>query len=156
MVITSSSVDSNPQIYLGASIAASAQAAVQSDCPEINSTGCLSSIQSALNPGNVVVIQARSVLLAITGAALVALLSIIIEYFKISAANVPAQVIELQPSAYSSLANAQYNASVVFVTASDDSFPVTLPMGGAGVISGTTSTTGGAATTTGASVTATG
>ena len=122
----------------------------------MNSSGCLSSIQSALNPGNALVIQARAVPLAIGAAALVALLSIIIEYFKIADTNAPAQVIELQPDAYSSLAIAQNNASVVFVTASDDAFPVTLPMSGSGVMGGAMPTTGGVATTTGARVTATG
>lgn len=84
-------------------------------------------------------------LLLISAAALVALLSVVIEYLKITDAGVRAQVIELQPDVYSSLASVQYSASVVFVTASDDAFPVTVSMGGAG-----------AATTTGGSVPATG
>ena len=147
-------MDSNPQIYLGASIAASAQAAVQSDCPEADSPGCQSGIQSALNPGNALVIQARAVPLLIGATALIALLAVVVGYFRLTDPSVRAQVVELQPDVYTSLASVQYSASVVFVTASDDAFPVTAPMNGAGAMNGTT--TGGFTTTTGGSVPATG
>ena len=76
--------------------------------------------------------------------ALAALLSINIEYFETTDTSVRAQVIELQPDVYTSLASVQYSASVVFVTASDDAFPVTVSMG-----------TAGAATTSGGSVSTT-
>lgn len=91
--------------------------------------------------------------LLIGAAALTALLSIVIGYFELTDASVRAQVIELQPGVYTSLASAQYSASVVFFTASDDSFPVTVSMGGAGAMIG--ATTGGSVTATGASVPAT-
>lgn len=62
----------------------------------MDSPSCLSSIHSALNPGNALVIQARAVPLLIGAAALAALLSIVIEHFETTNASVRAQVIELR------------------------------------------------------------
>ena len=125
MVITSAAPGSAPQVYLGASIVASAQAAFQTGCAQKASSNCQSGIASALNSGNALSIQARAVVLILAlPVLLAALVAIIIEHNKLHGSLSQPQVVELQTDFVTSLADVQMSASVVFKTASNDPSPI--------------------------------
>lgn len=126
VVVTSASVGGPPQIYLGASIAASAHAAVQSNCSQANSSECQSSVEKAVRTDNA--LAARVAPLAIAVLALAALISAVLSYNRLEDVNAQPQLIDLQPEGYSQMIAAQASSSVVFVTASDDPSPVTFSL----------------------------
>lgn len=153
IIITSAAPDSDPQIYLGASIAASAQAAAQSDCPMPDSPNCVSSIGSALNTDNALsgnsTLQSRLAPLLLVGTALAAMLSVVISSFRLDNPNGQVKFIQVEPAPYSSLASVQNSPSVIFVTASDDPNPVTVAMFASTTADGSTTPTSGSASLTG-------
>ena len=115
-----------PQIYLGASIAASAHAAVQSNCSRANSPDCQSSVENAVNVHNA--LEARVGPLALIYAAVVALIGVVFAYNRIEDVNAQPQLVNFQSEGYTQMIAAQSSSSVVIVTASDDPHPVTIPL----------------------------
>ena len=126
VVVTSASVGGPPQIYLGASIAASAHAAVQSNCLQANSSECQSSVEKAVRTDNA--LAARVAPLAIAVLALAALISAVLSYNRLEDVHAQPRRIDFQPEGYSQMIAAQSSSSVVFVTASDDPSPVTFSL----------------------------
>ena len=126
VVVTSASVGGPPQIYLGASIAAKAHAAVQANCSQANSPGCQSSVGKAVETDNA--LAARFLPIPLILAAVAALISVVLSYYKVEDVNKQPQLVDFQPDGYKQMITAQYASSVVFVTASDDPSPVTVPL----------------------------
>ena len=127
IIITSASSGADPTIYLGASIAASAQEAAQSGCSTPNAPDCQSGIESALNTDNALGIEARFLPL-LPYSALAALVSILVSYNFAENADSAARAFKFQSDAYSAMVTAQSAASVVFVTESNDPHPSTAAM----------------------------
>ncbi|KAM0805177.1 hypothetical protein BDR22DRAFT_969387 [Usnea florida] len=125
VVITSASVGGLPQVYLGASIAAKAHAAVQANCSKADSPNCQSSVGNAVDTDNA--LEARVPLLVI-GAAAVALLSYVYSQWLLLDETRQAQLVDFQPDGYTQMIEVQQSSSVVFVTASNDPNPVTVPL----------------------------
>ena len=115
-----------PQIYLGASIAASAHAAVQSNCAQANSPDCQSSIENAVNTDNA--LEARLSPLQLIMAAVVALIGVVFFYNKVEDVNAQPQLVNFQSEGYKQMIAAQFSSSVVIVTGLDDPNPVTIPL----------------------------
>ena len=115
-----------PQIYLGASIAASAHAAVQSNCSQANSPDCQSSVENAVNTDNA--LEARVAPLLLLFAAVVALIGVVFAYNKVEDVNAQPRLVNFQSEGYTQMIAAQSSSSVVIVTASDDPNPVTIPL----------------------------
>ncbi|KAL9127440.1 MAG: hypothetical protein Q9217_003677 [Psora testacea] len=128
VIITSASLDSNPQIYLGASIAASARAAVEKNCPKAIAADCIPSIQEAVNHRNALTIQARVGPLILVYPALMALVSVVIEYILIKNSEARLQLLEIKSDVLTKVASAQPSSTVVFVTGSNDPNPITVPL----------------------------
>ena len=126
VVVTSASVGGPPQIYLGASIAAKAHAAVQANCSQANSPGCQSSVGQAVKTDNALAARFEPILLILVAAA--ALLSVVLSYNRAEDVDSQLQLVNFQPDGYKQRVTAQYASSVVFVTASDDPSPVTVPL----------------------------
>ena len=72
-------------------------------------------------------LKARSPLL-ILGAAAVALLSYVYSQWLLLDETRQAQLVDFQPDGYTQMIAAQQSSSVVFVTASNDPNPVTVPL----------------------------
>ena len=89
-----------PQVYLGASIAASANAAVQSDCSQVNLHNCQSSVGDAIKTDNA--LEARITPLLLYGAAL-ALIAAVLSYNKLEDVNARPQLISFQSEGYTQM-----------------------------------------------------
>lgn len=112
-----------PQIYLGASIAASAHAAVQSNCSQADSLHCQSSVENAVKTDNA--LEARVAPLLLLYTAVAALIAVVLSYNRVEDVNSQPQLVNFQPEGYTQMVGAQLSSAVVFVTASDDPNPVT-------------------------------
>ena len=126
IVVTSASVGGLPRIYLGASIAAKAHAAVQLNCSRENSPDCQSSVKNAIHTDNALEVRFEPIELALFAA--VALIAYVLAANRLEDANLQPQRIDFQSQAYTQLVSVQSSNSVVLVTASNDPNPVIVPL----------------------------